>query len=315
MLVSIIIPIFNVESYIRRCIESLLSQTYQNFEIILVDDGSPDKCPQICDEYAAKDARIKVIHKQNGGQAEARNLGLDVATGDYILFLDSDDYIHQDTIGDMLEIAEKESADIVQCTFIRGAENQFPTITKTKETEEYDNHSIFYSRIQKIIVWGKLYKRELWDNIRMPVGKLNYEDDATTWKLYYRSKKTVFVNTPYYYYFINPDSTMACQHKAMSLAFVKAYKERISFFEQEGDKLLTDLSRWRFCLPLMLGYMKGNVKREELPVLLKYFRENNRAAISCKKVPCPHRALLAVFSCCPQLFRFIFVTIGKAHTL
>lgn len=312
--ITIIVPVYKVEKYIHRCVNSVLAQTYLNWELILIDDGSPDKCPTICDNFAECDKRIKVIHKANGGLSSARNAGLEHLSGDYVTFLDSDDYIHPNTFQDVCQLAEKENADIVQFSFLRGSENVFPSIKKDVSFQVFDNHSIFYSNIQKIIVCGKLYRSKLWKGVTMPIGKVN-EDDATTWKLYYRSNRILYVNTPYYYYFDNPNSIMASQKKTIKLDFVSAYEERIAFFEQKGDKLLTDLSKWRFCLPLMLNYMGGNVKKTDIPVLLKYFRTYVGAAVTCSKVPLSHRALLAVFRICPYFFRILFLTLGRAHNM
>lgn len=312
--ISIIVPVYNVESYLHYCVKSVLAQTYSNWELILVNDGSPDRCPQICDEYAEMDYRIKVIHKANGGLSSARNAALDIAKGDFITFLDSDDYLHQDTLSDVIKIVSEEDIDIVQFSFIRGTSNIFPAIKKNTKKKFYDNHTIFYSNIQKIILCGKFYRRSIWDGIRMPIGKIN-EDDATTWKLYYRSKKIVYINTPYYYYRVNPTSIMSNQRKLLKLDFIEHYQERISFFENRGEKLLTDLSKWRFCLPLMLGYMRGNVRKDDLTVLLKHFKENYKAVIFCRKVNFKHRLLIATFNLCPQFFRWVFIKLGKAHTI
>jgi len=313
--ISIIVPVYKVEKYIHRCIDSVLSQTFSDWELILVDDGSPDNSPLICDEYAKIDEHIRVIHKGNEGQAEARNVALDIAKGDYIMFLDSDDYLHSSTLEDIYALALKENADIVQFPFIRGNHEVFPLIKEDRSYQIFDNRSIFYSSVQKIILCGKLYRADLWSDVRMPKGKLNYEDDATTWKLYYKSERIIYVNTPYYYYYENPHSTMANQRKITSLSFINAYKERISFFENKEDKLLTDLSKWRFCLPLMLNYMRGNVRQVDLPILLKFFRENVGGAIRCSKVPLLHRFLFFVFRVCPSVFRAFFVSIGRAHNL
>lgn len=312
--ISIIVPVYKVEKYIHRCIDSVFSQTYSNWELIIVDDGSPDNCPAICDDYAKRDERIKVIHKKNGGLSSARNVGLEHMSGDYVTFLDSDDFLHPDTFYDVLLLAKNKNADIVQFSFLRGGDDAFPTIKKDSSFQVFDNYSIFYSNVQKIIVCGKIYRSELWKGITMPIGKIN-EDDATTWKLYYRSSCILFVNTQYYYYYENPDSIMANQRKVLKLDFIDAYKERISFFENKGDKLLTDLSKWRFCLPLILSYIRGNVKKQDLSVLLKYFRENVEDVIRCSKVPLLHRFLFFVFRVCPSVFRAFFVSIGKAHDL
>lgn len=313
-LVSIVVPVYKVEKYLDECVESLVRQTYNNLEIILVDDGSPDNCPAMCDNWANKDNRIRVIHKSNGGLSSARNAALDVMSGDYCMCVDSDDYLHQDTLHDVVDIALSQNADIVQFNIIRGSSDTFPIISKCNRIQAFDNHNIFYSKVQKIIMCGKLYKSNLLDGIRMPVGKIN-EDDATTWKLYYKSNKTIYIDTPYYYYRVNPTSIMSGQRKTLRLDFMEHYKERIAFFEKENDKLLTDLSKWRFCLPLMLGYMRGNVRKKDLPVLLDNFYKYYKSAILCNKVPLEHRILIAIFGCCPKLFRKFFETIGKAHTL
>ena len=111
-LISVIVPVYNVEQYLKTCVDSVLNQSYKNWELILVDDGSPDNCPQICDIYVAKDDRVKVIHKENGGASSARNAALDIATGEYITFLDSDDFWHNDYLSTMIELCMQYNADI-----------------------------------------------------------------------------------------------------------------------------------------------------------------------------------------------------------
>ena len=118
LLVSVIVPIYNVEKYLRKCVDSILNQTYKNLEIILVDDGSPDNCGNICDEYALSDSRIRIIHKKNGGLSDARNAGLDIARGNYILFVDSDDYIDETMVEKLYEALEKEKAEMSLCSFV-----------------------------------------------------------------------------------------------------------------------------------------------------------------------------------------------------
>lgn len=312
--VSIIVPVYKVESYLHRCIDSVLAQTYSNWELILVDDGSPDSCPQICDDYAAHDLRIKVIHKQNGGQAEARNFGLDISQGEYVMFLDSDDYIHRNMLSKMVSVLEVEKADIVQCGFLRGHLDIFPSINESVTLKYFDNHSIFSSKFNKVVLWAKLYRKDLWKGLCIPTG-ICYEDDASTWQLYYRSRKTVVLDIPYYYYYANPNSTMAVHQKRLSIDFISIYQKRISYFKERSEHSLQKISQWRFCLPLMMGYMRGNITTEEKAVLLSLFKENVKTAISCSKVPLSHRIILSVFSIWPQGFRMFFELIGKAHTI
>lgn len=118
-LISVIVPIYNVEKYLARCVDSIVNQTYKNLEIILVDDGSPDRCPKMCDDYAEKDSRIKVVHKKNGGLSDARNAGMAVATGEYISFIDSDDYVSDDFFECLLDVMNKENSDIAECSVVK----------------------------------------------------------------------------------------------------------------------------------------------------------------------------------------------------
>lgn len=312
--ISIIVPVYKVEKYLRRCVNSILAQSFSDWILILVDDGSPDNCPVICDEYAKQDSRIHVIHKTNGGLSSARNSGLDCVKTKYLMFVDSDDFLHPDALLDSFNLAERYQADLVQFNYIRGNESIFPTISKSHKCLEFDNRSIFYSKTQNIILPAKLYRSSLWKDVRMPEGLVN-EDDATTWKLYNKSRKIICVNTAYYYYYSNPDSIMANIFKTVRLDFIEGYLERIGFFEQQQDKLMVDLSKWRFCLPLMINYAMGNVKTQDLSVLLSYFKMNVSAAVSCSKVPIVHRIILSLFRICPKVYRRLFILIGRAHNL
>ena len=204
-LISIVVPVYKVEKFLEKCIDSIINQTYKNLEIILVDDGSPDNCGKICDEYAKKDKRIKVIHQQNGGLSAARNTGITKATGKYISFIDSDDYIEKDYIELLYTTIKQSKADIAigshTVIYDTGTKLQKATgeksILKPKEVLErilYDNN-IDYS------AWAKLYKIELFTNIKYPEGRL-FEDAATTYKLIDISKKIAVNSKSIYNYII-----------------------------------------------------------------------------------------------------------------
>lgn len=206
-LVSIIVPIYNVEKYLEQCIDSILNQSYKNLEIILVDDGSPDNCGKICDRYAKSDKRIKVIHKKNGGLSEARNFGLDIARGEYIVFVDSDDYINVHMIKILLENIKKYSTDIVICNF-----NCFENInvvernlSKNIKIGIYNNIDIIKeyflsSPMELVVAWNKIYKRKLFDkDTYFPINRL-YEDLATSYKLYFKAQKICILDNRLYYY-------------------------------------------------------------------------------------------------------------------
>lgn len=300
LLVSIIVPCYKVEQYLPNCIESILHQTYNNWELILVDDGSPDNCGQICDDYAKKNGRIKVVHKQNGGLSSARNAGMQVMTGDYVTFVDSDDFLHKEALHILVEYALKYEAQIVQCNFIRGTETTFPDWKGKEKVSEYDNHTVFTQFAAKIIVCGKLYKRELLEGITMPEGIIN-EDDWTTWKIYYKAKKIVVTNRPLYYYTVNSNSIMGKAKKKPDTTYYGAYDERIAFFKDQGEKDLADVSRLQFCKSLLLSYSNKKLTEEQRDEINRRFRENWKVLKTSPVVPALLKILFFGFTICPQL--------------
>lgn len=236
-LISIIVPVYNVEKYIHRSINSLLKQTYKKIEIILVDDGSPDNCPMICDEYAKKDNRIKVIHKINGGLSDARNAALDIVTGEYITFVDSDDFVSENLIELLVKPILKYSCEItvVGANIIDEAGNIYSQykcekselLTGIKLTKTLISNHYPYN-----FVWGKMFKAELFHNIRFPVNRL-YEDIATTYLLTYKAKN-VFLNKECgYYYFLNRPDNITSQLK--SNKSLKSYYDLLSNWEEIYD--------------------------------------------------------------------------------
>ena len=180
---SVIVPVYKVEKYIHKCIDSILNQTFTDFELILVDDGSPDNCGKICDEYAKRDARIRVIHKENGGLSDARNFGIDAAKGEIIGFVDSDDIIDANMYGDMIRYMDEHDLDVV-CADTYVVRND-----KKKFNPRYKKDMIFEGQnaVKEILdgtldnaAWNKIYKRKVIGNVRYPKGRI-YEDVATTY--------------------------------------------------------------------------------------------------------------------------------------
>lgn len=299
-LISVIVPVYKVEKYLHNCINSILNQSYSNWELILVNDGSPDTCPQICDEYAAKDSRIMVIHKVNGGVAAARNAALDVCQGSYISFLDSDDFWHRDYLTILLNIALHYSADIVQCDFVRGNDSVFPLISEINPVKVLDNHAVFLKGFAKIILWGKLYRREVIGDIRMPSGKY-FEDDFTTWKWYFKAKVTVVTSEKLYYYTANQQSTMASHSAAPRLDFIEAYDERIAFFQSTGDKDLEDCSRGHLCKSMLLSSMNSNLTKEQHKIVNSTYMQNWKVIRLSPYLPLTLRALFAMHIVAPSI--------------
>ena len=213
MIVSIIIPIYNVEKYLQRCIESAVRQTYRDIEIILVDDGSTDKSGEYCDLWSKKDSRIKVIHKTNGGLSVARNIGYDIATGDYILHLDSDDYLSSDCVSKALKMCKRTGADIaiMQMLYISEDTNneihlnekEFVKVLSSEEAIE----ASLYQRLFSCCAPAKLYKKEIIEGIKFPEGKVS-EDLATCHLFLDKANKITYTNAVGYYYRQHDNSIM-----------------------------------------------------------------------------------------------------------
>lgn len=233
-MISVIVPIYNVEDYLSKCIESVINQTYKNLEIILVDDGSPDNCPKICDEYAQTDSRIKVVHKPNGGLSDARNAGLDIATGEYIGFIDSDDYIDEHMYEEMLSAIENADADLCICGYDRVDDDG-----KIKSSAHYNNallsqeqayEMLVQGNVYFIVAWNKLYKRDVFENLRFMKGRI-HEDEFIMHHVYGECSKIVTLEKSYYNYLVRESSiTGVVKGNLKQLDYVESYIERIDYF-------------------------------------------------------------------------------------
>ena len=304
-LISIIVPVYKVEVYLQTCVDSVINQTYKYWELILVNDGSPDRCPKICDEYASKDKRIKVIHKKNGGVANARNVALDVCKGEYITFLDSDDFFHSEYLQVLLDLCLNHDADISQCGFTRGDAKIFPDLESSNKIEIYDNHSVFLKGKSKIVVWGKLYKSYLFDGLRIPEDVF-FEDDYITWKWYYKANGIVISDKILYYYTENIKSVMANHAKKPDISFITAYKERIDFFKIRKEIELKDFSRGHLCKALVLTSNNRNLTTKQKDIVNSVFLENWQKIKYSKNVFFPLRILFLMFLFLPKFTRFLF---------
>ena len=243
-LISLIIPIYKVEPYLERCIHSVMIQTYCNLEIILVDDGSPDRCGDICEHFAQKDSRITVYHKKNGGLSDARNYGVQRSHGMYITFIDADDYIAPDYVEYLFNILMQYDADISCCCMIKTTEN---TVTYSINTAIPKNQLLtgkaacreLFGGLYDVLVtaWGKLYKSEIVKRYPFPVGR-KHEDEATTCKYYYEAAKVAVGNHCLYAYYQNPNSIMHTKGDSINVDLIWAQEHRAEFFEEHNEKFL-----------------------------------------------------------------------------
>lgn len=236
-LVSIVVPIYNVEQYLEKCVESICRQTYENLEIILVNDGSPDHCGQMCEEYAKKDNRIKVIHKKNGGLSDARNSGVKLATGKYLLFVDSDDYIAKDLVEKTAAIAEKNNCDMVLYDYYYvepdNVEIRSTIVPANKVISLEQEHTILLAATSAC---AKLFNREFYVKANCPFPQgIYFEDLATTSIFFMRAKRVFYLKEPLYYYINRENSIMTGKNfEKSSHDKLVALEHILSAYKKEG---------------------------------------------------------------------------------
>lgn len=300
MKVSIIVPCYKVEKYLPTCIGSVQSQTYSNWELVLVDDGSPDRSGEICDEYANIDDRIKVIHKPNGGLSDARNAGLEAMTGDFIAFLDSDDFWHQNYLKFMMELQRQYDADIVQCKWTRGNQTVFPEIPITHDAICKSGPEAMANSLFDVMMWGKIYRKNMLDGIKMPVGLIN-EDDWTSWKICYRAKRFVSSQNKLYYYTFNQRGICATTSRVLDLGFFGAFKEKNNFFKVHGDDACAvwNLAKWNRAI--ILKYRNEGANEEQRNVMMKQFKKNFKELCGYSQFKMKTRIYFQVFMVMPMM--------------
>ena len=259
-LISVIVPVFKVEKFLPRCIDSIQNQTYQNVEIILIDDGSPDKCPAICDMYAQMDSRIQVVHKENGGLSDARNAGIERARGDYLCFVDSDDYIQPTMLEHMVLEAQKNDVKLVIANLTAVDEKGYQVY---KSDQSPIHNGIFtaeellpklYQRLgwYYIVAWNKLYHHSLFEKIRFPVGKI-HEDEYIVAQIMWKAKKIACIDSEEYIYIYQRKGSIMSTRQVQS----------------QYDWLEALYLRFKFCLNIV---PLSNFVKETRAV---YFRELN----------------------------------------
>lgn len=292
-LISVILPIYKVENYLAECIESVIHQTYENLEIILVDDGSPDRCGSICDEYAAKDSRIVVIHKENGGLSDARNAGIDIATGEWIAFVDSDDIINCHMIEYLYKAVTDNDAKMSWCAISSVDENGYLLDGEKchyKQANPSSDYEInIYSKqdaeqrmytvegMQKALVaWNKLYHRSLFTNedgpVRYAKGKI-FEDGYTTYIYIYGADKVIEINVPLYYYRQRSGSIMDNDSNIKYEPALDAGLERMAFYKRHNEAQLykLELNLSIYSVIRFYGRVKTKEDKKKLKQWFKLF--------------------------------------------
>ena len=291
VLITVVVPVYKVEKYLKKCIDSIIKQTYKNLDIILVDDGSPDKCGKICDNYSKKDSRITVIHKENGGLSDARNVGIKKAKGDYITFIDSDDYIDNNYVETLYKYIKIDNADLCigshrviypNGTIIDKSTNKF-----FSSNSELILEKILYDDGVDLSAWGKLYKTRLFRDIEFPVGRL-FEDAATTYKLVDKANKIYVCSIPLYNYIIRDDSITNKSFSTKKIDLIISTNEMTDFIRNKYKKLDKACDRrllysYFSTLTQLIKCDTSNKKIEK--ELIKYINSNKLKVLFDYKAP------------------------------
>lgn len=250
--ISVIVPVYKVEQYLDRCIGSILNQTYTDYELILVDDGSPDRCGQLCDAYAAAHPHIHVIHRENGGLSAARNSGIDWINANsesrYVTFIDSDDWIHPQYLEILLKAIETPGAAVgmVGRNYVSAFDHAYPHYDPLPEAVLYDGEELFLSRdLDFNYAWGKLYKKEHFSTLRYPEGK-NFEDVFTTYQVLFTCGRTALIDEPLYYYFNNAEGISHSGWNPKELVIFDAMRQQMDYYRKNGFDRAFDREEYLF---------------------------------------------------------------------
>jgi len=315
--ISIIIPIYNVEKYLPACVESILQQTYKNLEVILVDDGSPDRCPVICDELAQKDDRIQVIHQKNKGLSGARNTGIDNAQGDYLIFVDSDDTVEQTLVEELYTYAEKWNCAIVACgrNYIF-EDGQIVCKIAHDESKVYGFEEAMQEmnsfRLFDMSAWAKIYRKELFEDIRFPEGKLS-EDYYIMYKLFDKAQTIGYVAKPLYNYLQRQSSIS--RNKKINHDFADAAKKQMEFLDDKYPQMsvLGHTAYASANLTVYDFYLKNGVKcpKDKLLEFKKAVRDNLVYIRKNKNISKAKRIQFELFDKCAVIYKGVFVLYRK----
>ena len=273
--ISIVIPVYNVEKYLCRCVASVLHQTFTDFELILVDDGSPDGCGALCDEYAKQDKKIRVIHKKNGGLSDARNAGIDFVLenncSDWITFIDSDDWIHPKYLEKLYRAAQDTGCLVSVC---ENKATSGPVIFDDSclfDAETVKTETFFCEgKLSFVVAWGKMYKKELFQQIRYPIGKL-HEDEFVTYRILFRLNQVAYISSSLYYYYINDESITKARWVPARLDALEPLRNQIEFFHENGFMMAYKRSILNAAMNISKNYLQVK-NTSDLPDKKTYYR-------------------------------------------
>lgn len=308
-LISVIVPVYKVEEYLCECLDSIINQTYKNLEIILVDDGSPDNCGKICDDYALKDSRIKVIHQQNGGLSAARNAGLDIAAGDYIGFVDSDDYIDLNMYEELYNSLKANDADIAVC----GVKQFGNRSNSFVYGNGYMNGTDLLKSILKEEVQSgfcnKLFKNDLFNEIRFPVGQF-YEDLQIFYLVAEKVKCVGFTDNTFYYYRSRNNSITSDASREIK-TIIKSANDRTKKYKNTEFYTCAVAGEFRW---LRLVVSEMSVSKSKSEEYMYYYKKSHKLYSVCKnELSAFQKTISLLYFISPKLYYYIKCFALKAH--
>lgn len=312
-IISIIVPVYNVEEYLEECIASILHQEFSEFELILVDDGSTDRSGSLCDEYAKKDKRISVIHQNNAGLSEARNTGIQAATGNLISFIDSDDYVHSAMYQLLYKNMVETESDISVCDFqyiyphklavAESVRNEYKVLSSLEAVE-----SIVRDGDRKMITaWCKLYRKNLFDDLAFPKGRY-HEDEFITYRLFYHANSIAVSEAKLYYYRQRNNSITGSYYSLKRLDKLEALKGCIDFFMEKEEKELEIAARYRYLCNLQIAYYRVSMDMKSEKQLLNDLKDEHKRqykeimGLKNKKVRKIDKLTVGIFHYTPYLY-------------
>ncbi len=311
--ISIIVPVYNVEKYLENCIDSILNQTFKDFELILVNDGSIDNSLEICKHYKNIDDRIYIINKKNGGLSSARNAGLDIAKGEYIGFVDSDDYIHPQMYEILYDQIIKNKADISMCEFKKVSEfnkNELANkVVLNKEAEILNNKEAVYKlgendSVTYVVAWNKLYKKSLFNNVKFKEGII-HEDEYIIHRLLYQAKKIVYIKEKLHFYLQREGSIMNKKLNINSADYLLACSDRVRFFYEKDLIQLKDkwqkIYLWKFFNDYPELYKEYN-RNKKLKILRKDFSNLLKILLKNKNYSLKEKVSWIIFAINPSIY-------------
>lgn len=300
--ISIIVPVFNVEAYLEDCIESILDQKFSDFELILVNDGSTDESGSICDNYAKNDKRVKVVHKSNGGVSSARNTGINVAQGNYIGFVDSDDRIKENMYKRLYQLCLDTESDIAICKLGREIEGKIINKSEGSVIKELDNiqamKQLFIGNLYRFSLCNKLFKKKCFDEIQFPEGRI-HEDLSTTYRLFANADKTVYTNEIGYIYVKRENSILTTTFNENRLDAFEGWDEILAFMNNKYPSISNEFTTC-FCywcvdnIVYILKQVKDKENRKRYMKVIQLFLRKHKVNIKSVELPIKYKSIVSL---------------------